>query len=444
MTSTKPSGMKTFTLIWVGQVFSLFGSAMTQFALTIWAYQVTEKATVLALVGFFGFAPMVLISPIAGVLVDRWNRKLTMMISDIATGMATAILLVLYTTGNLQIWHLYVLSAFSGLFQAFQWPAYSAAISLLIPKTQYARASGMMSLAQYGAGILAPITAAALLKPIGINGIMIIDLLTLALAIVTLLIAAIPAMERVLAEGEKQPSIWRDSLFGFKFIFNRPGLFWLQMIFFMGNFMASLGGVLINPMILASTGQSATMLSVVQSAGAIGGVVGGLIIASWGGFKQKVEGVLLGWMAAGLMGFMFIGTAKGVGWIWVIGNLMFAAITPIINASNQAIWQSKVPPQMQGRVFSVRMMIATITAPLAMLAAGPLADKVFEPALRVTTSAWSHSFGGLVGTGPGTGMALILVFSGLLMVLVGAIGYIIPSVRNIEKILPDHDTIQNQ
>ena len=123
---------------------------------------------------------------------------------------------------------------------------------------------------------------------------------------------------------------------------------------------------------------------------------------------------------------------------------MFAAITPIINASNQAIWQSKVPPQMQGRVFSVRMMIATITAPLAMLAAGPLADKVFEPALRVTTSAWSHSFGGLVGTGPGTGMALILVFSGLLMVLVGAIGYIIPSVRNIEKILPDHDTIQNQ
>ena len=296
MTSTKPSGMKTFTLIWVGQVFSLFGSAMTQFALTIWAYQVTEKATVLALVGFFGFAPMVLISPIAGVLVDRWNRKLTMMISDIATGMATAILLVLYTTGNLQIWHLYVLSAFSGLFQAFQWPAYSAAISLLIPKTQYARASGMMSLAQYGAGILAPITAAALLKPIGINGIMIIDLLTLALAIVTLLIAAIPAMERVLAEGEKQPSIWRDSLFGFKFIFNRPGLFWLQMIFFMGNFMASLGGVLINPMILASTGQSATMLSVVQSAGAIGGVVGGLIIASWGGFKQKVEGVLLGWI----------------------------------------------------------------------------------------------------------------------------------------------------
>ena len=444
MTSTKPSGMKTFTLIWVGQVFSLFGSAMTQFALTIWAYQVTEKATVLALVGFFGFAPMVLISPIAGVLVDRWNRKLTMMISDIATGMATAILLVLYTTGNLQIWHLYVLSAFSGLFQAFQWPAYSAAISLLIPKTQYARASGMMSRAQCGAGILAPITASARLKPIGINGIMIIDLLTLALAIVTLLIAAIPAMERVLAEGEKQPSIWRDSLFGFKFIFNRPGLFWLQMIFFMGNFMASLGGVLINPMILASTGQSATMLSVVQSAGAIGGVVGGLIIASWGGFKQKVEGVLLGWMAAGLMGFMFIGTAKGVGWIWVIGNLMFAAITPIINASNQAIWQSKVPPQMQGRVFSVRMMIATITAPLAMLAAGPLADKVFEPALRVTTSAWSHSFGGLVGTGPGTGMALILVFSGLLMVLVGAIGYIIPSVRNIEKILPDHDTIQNQ
>ena len=435
------SGMKTFSIIWAGQIFSLIGSAMSQFALIIWAYQITERATALALVAFFGFAPTVLFSPFAGALVDRWNRKLTMMLSDLATGLVTLVILYLYITGSLQIWHLYVTSAFAGFFQAFQWPAYSATISMLIPKKQYTRASGMMSLAQYGSGILAPILAAALLKPIGISGILIVDLVTLVIAITTLLIVTIPQPERTIEDLEKPNTFWQDSMFGFKYIFQRPSLFWLQMIFFGGNFMATLGGVLVSPLILASTDQNATTLSIVQSAGAIGGVVGSILITIWGGFKKRVDGVLVGWMASGLFGYMLMGTARGLSIVWIITNFLGAAIVPIVNASNQAIWQSKVPPKMQGRVFSVRMMIATLTAPLAMLIAGPLADKVFEPLMRNETSALSQLFGSLVGTGPGTGMSLILVFCGFLMVIIGFIGNFIPNVRDVDTILTDHDAV---
>ena len=213
------------------------------------------------------------------------------------------------------------------------------------------------------------------------------------------------------------------------------------MIFFGGNFMATLGGVLVSPLILASTDQNATTLSIVQSAGAIGGVVGSILITIWGGFKKRVDGVLVGWMASGLFGYMLMGTARGLSIVWIITNFLGAAIVPIVNASNQAIWQSKVPPKMQGRVFSVRMMIATLTAPLAMLIAGPLADKVFEPLMRNETSALSQLFGSLVGTGPGTGMSLILVFCGFLMVIIGFIGNFIPNVRDVDTILPDHDAV---
>ncbi|HMN60842.1 MAG TPA: MFS transporter, partial [Anaerolinea sp.] len=159
----RPKGFVGFTIVWFGQVISLMGSAMSGFALTIWAWQITGQATALALMGFFSFGPTVLFSPIAGALVDRWNKKLVMMISDLAAGLSTIAILILYTSGHLQIWHMYVAGAFSGFFQAFQWPAYSSAISVMVPKTQYTRAAGMMSLAEWGSGIFAPVLAGALI-----------------------------------------------------------------------------------------------------------------------------------------------------------------------------------------------------------------------------------------------------------------------------------------
>ena len=138
------SGMRGFTVVWIGQLISLLGTGMTRFALTIWAWQVTGEATALALVGFFTFAPTILMSPVAGALVDRWNRKLVMMLSDLAAGVSTAVILILQAGGVLEIWHLYVMGAFSGVFQAFQFPAYSAAVTLMIQKEQYGRANGMI------------------------------------------------------------------------------------------------------------------------------------------------------------------------------------------------------------------------------------------------------------------------------------------------------------
>jgi DHA3 family macrolide efflux protein-like MFS transporter len=150
MSKKRPQGMLAFVLVWLGQIVSLLGSSMTGFAMTIWAYEKTGTATALALVGFFFVAPMLVFSPFAGAIVDRSNRKLMMMVSDLASGLATVLVLFLYLSGRLEIWHLYVTAAFQGIFQGFQWPAYSSAITTMLSKTQYGRANGMMELA--GAG----------------------------------------------------------------------------------------------------------------------------------------------------------------------------------------------------------------------------------------------------------------------------------------------------
>lgn len=432
--------MRTFVIIWVGQLFSLLGTAMTQFGITIWAWQETERATALALVGFCGFLPVVLLSPLAGALVDRWNRKLVMMLSDIAAGMGTILLLILYATGHLQIWHLCVITAFEGAFGAFQFPAYSAAISLIIPKEQYGRASGMLSLAHSASGILAPVAAAALLARLGLTSIFAIDVATLILAVSILFFVHIPQPTLTPEEAARpRNSLLEDTLFGFHYVWEHRSLLWLQMTFFAINLIAVFGMTVLNPMILARTGNDEMILGSVQSAGAIGGLIGGLILSAWGGPKRRIYGVLGGMVLISLLGTLPMGLGRTV-FVWSAAQFLILFILPILNGSNQAIWQSKVPPALQGRVFSVRLLIAQITAPLGMLLAGPLADYVFEPAMRAGGSL-APTFGWLVGTGPGAGMALMIVISGILGTFVGIIAYFFPLIRHVETLLPDHDVV---
>ncbi|MGB9553496.1 MAG: MFS transporter, partial [bacterium] len=373
--------MRSFFIVWAGQVFSLLGSAMSRFALTIWAYQVTGQATSLTTMAFFAFGPEVFMSPFAGALVDRWNRKLTMALADIATGVSTLVMLVLLLLGNLQIWHVYIAVAFAGFFTSFQWPAYSASISLMVPKTQYARASAMISLAESGTGILAPLLAAGLIGIIGVAGIFGLDILTLFLALGALLIAHIPQPKQS-EEGKKaQGSFLKESFFGFKYIFTRPSLLGLQTVFLLGNMLSGIGGILVSPMILAKTGQNATILGATESLGGLGGVLGGVILSLWGGPKKKTHGVFLGWALSSIFGLFLIGMGGNFFW-WAAGMFMGTFISPVINASNQAIWQSKVPPDIQGKVFSIRRLIAQVVSPISMLVAGPLADRVFEPLMK--------------------------------------------------------------
>ena len=438
----RPTGMVAFTVVWIGQVVSLLGTAMSNFALTLWAYEVTGKATPLALVGFFFVTPMVVLGPFVGVLVDRSNRKLMMMLSDLAAALTTVIVLILYATGNLQIWHLYITATISGIFQGFQWPAYSAAIALMLPKEQYARANGMLELAGNASRVFAPLLAGALRGPVGLAGLLIIDLVSAAVAIGTLIFAHIPQPASTEAGRTGAGNFLKEAAYGFRYIFARPSLLGLQTVFLVGNLFSSLAFAVFAPMILGRTGNDELIFGSVQSAGAIGGVVGGVAMSAWGGPKRRVHGVLLGWFCLGLLGQTVLGLGRALP-VWAAGIFLMAFFGPIINGSNQAIWQAKVAPDVQGRVFTTRRLIAWLVSPISQLLAGPLADRVLEPAMAEGGSL-APVFSWLVGTGTGAGIALLFVFTGLLAALTGLSGYLFPVVRNAEDILPDHDAVVEQ
>lgn len=436
-------GMRGFLVVWLGQLVSLLGTAMTTFGLTIWAFTETGRATELAIVGVFYTVPLLLMSPLAGVIVDRYNRKLIMMLSDVASGLATIAILGLFVAGRLEIWHLYVSAAVQGTFQATQWPAYSAAISLMIPKEHYTRANSLMGLAGPASQIVAPLLAGALLGIVGLGGILTIDIVTFLFAVGTLAFIAIPEPENKTApEG----SIWQDMLFGFRYIWQRPPLLLLQTVFMTGNFFYSMAFVLLAPLILLRTDNNELLFGALQTVGAVGAVLGGIFLGIWGGFQRRVYGVLLGW-GISLVSLILISLDGGsTFWagmpVWAAGMFIGAFTIPLINSSNQAIWQAKVPPEMQGRVFSIRSMIAMAVVPLSAIA-GPLADQVMEPAMQSDTIL-AALFGGLVGTGPGAGMALILMGCGVVGILLAAGGYLLHPVREVEILLPDFDSAASQ
>src|SRR5215211_4911726 len=227
----RPTGMFGFTLVWLGQIISVLATNMTVFALTIWVFQKTGSATALGLMQVFFITPLLIITPFAGVMVDRHNRKLMMMVSDLTAGLATISILVLQAFGVLEVWHLYAAAVFQGLGNAFQWPAYSAAISTMIPKEKYGRANGMMSLIDMGPQVLSPMLAGALLPVTGLFGILSIDVVTFLLAILVLLFVHIPQPARTVEGAQAEGNIFKEAVFGFRYIFARPSLLGLQLSF---------------------------------------------------------------------------------------------------------------------------------------------------------------------------------------------------------------------
>jgi MFS family permease len=435
MMPSRPVGFSAFLVVWVGQIVSLIGTGVTRFAFTIWAWQVTGTATALALVGFFSFTPAILISPIAGALIDRWDRRRAMMLSDFAAVTSTLVVLFLFSTGQLEVWHLYITGAVTGFFSAFQFPAYSATVTLMVSKEQYGRASGLLSMAEFGSSIVSPIIAALALPIIGIGGILVIDVVTFCVALFTLLFVIFPrpAMSEV---GEtSRGSLWAESIFGFRYIKARPSLLGLQFIFFTLNLVINFAVTLFSPMILARSGNDSAMLGLVQSTLGAGGLVGSIILSIWGGPRRKIHGVLLG-MTLAMCGMTTIGLSRNLP-SWALTTFLTMFCVPILNGSSQAIWQAKVEPDVQGRVFATRSLIAQISAPVAMLLSGPLADQVFEPAM-INDGFLAPIFGGVIGVGPGAGMALMFFLTGLLGILVGISGYFVPTVRDVEDLLPDY------
>jgi MFS family permease len=429
-------GFTGFFVVWLGQLVSLLGSAMTRFAITIWAYQETESALVLATVGFFAFGPSVVLSPVAGALVDRFNRKRIMAIADSGAAVSTLLLLLLYSTGNLEIWHLYVAGFINGVFDSFQFPAFSASVTMLVPKEHYGRASGMRSLAESAGDVAAPILAGVILVAGDIGTLFWLDIATFLFAISALMLVHIPQPEATEEGLAARGSIFSESAFGLKYIFRIPSLLGIQLIFFLANLFATFTLILLSPMILASTQNDALTLGTVQSFLGIGGLVGGLIISAWGGPKRRVHGVFLGMAGGGVFGATLLGLADHVVW-WSVGAFAMTFFIPMINACNSAIWQAKIAPDIQGRVFAARRMIAQITAPVAMLLSGWLADQFFEPAM-MSGGRLVPLLGDWFGSGPGAGMSVLMALGGVLLTISGLLGYAFPVIRDIEHILPDH------
>ena len=424
-------------LVWIGQIVSQLGSSMTGFGVSIWLYQQTGQATTLTWAMASFFAPVVFLSPIAGTIVDRSNRKLVMITTDLAAGVTTILMLLLLATGNLQVWHIFVLNFINGAFNSLQFPAFSAAITMMVKKEDYARTSGLMQLGGSASSIFAPAAAAALLAVIGLQGLLIIDIVTFVFAVGAILMITIPEPVRGSAETDpSQGSFWHETAYGFTYIWQRPSLLGLQLVFMGINLTATFGFAIVAPMILASTNNNEILLGTTQSFGAIGGVVGGLLLGVWGGTQKKVHGVLGGMLFGSIFGSVMMGLATGIT-LWAAASFLNGFSLPFINGSNQAIWQAKVAPEIQGRVFSVRRLIAQVMAPIMTMIAGPLADNIFEPAM-MPDGAWANSFGWLVGTGPGAGMSLMLVISGILGIGVALLGYSSRVVRDAESLLPDH------
>jgi DHA3 family macrolide efflux protein-like MFS transporter len=436
----RPTGMVGFSIVWVGQLISVLASNMSWFALTIWAFEMTGSATILGVVQTAFILPFLIVSPFAGAMVDRYSRKLMMMVSDLGAVLATGGILILSALDILEVWHLIAACVVYGLSGSFQWPAYLATISTMVPKEQYDRANGMMMLVESGPAIFSPMIAGALLPILGVTGILTIDVITFVIAISTLLVVFIPQPEKTVEGQTGKGNLVSEAAYGFKYIFQRKPLLNLLLVILCLNLVHGLSNSLFAPMLLSRSNNNSAVLGSAQSAFAIGGVVGGLIVSAWGGFKKRIRGMLFGWGMFAFFGLIVFGLGRNL-YIWIPAAVLASLTFPFTQSASNAIWQSKVAPDIQGRVFSARRLIAWMVEPIMPVVAGALADYVTEPAMLGQTGL-ANAFGWLVGTEPGSGMSLQFLAAGLGYILIVIIAWFLPNIRNVETLLPDHDQLE--
>ena len=426
-------GARTFGIVWIGQLVSNLGSSMTGFGLAIWVYQETGSATQLALILMASRVPMMLVSPFAGALVDRWDRRWAMILADAGAAMGTFVAMILIVSGNLETWHLYLTLSFSGLFQAFQFPAYGAAVTTMIPKEFYARASGLVQLAGSIGNVVAPAVAAALVISQGLGPLFVIDFVTFLVAVITLLFVRFPQAKRSEHRGRGVKGLTLEAREGLRFVLERRGLLILLASFLMVNFAFSFQGVLVVPLLLNLTTEQ--LAGIVVSIGAAGIVLGSLAVTVYGVPKNRIRGVY--WPIAAMgVGLMLMGMRPLLGLV-IVGTLLMNGTHPTAGATSQSSWQSKVPEEIQGRVFAIRQVSAIAAAPLAFFLAGTLADRVFEPGMAQSSGLLTSMF----GAGPGRGIGVMFVLAGITAVLVVVWALRHPRIRNLETEVPDVERV---
>lgn len=428
-------GMRVFILIWFGQLVSIIGSSLTDFALGIWVYQRTGSITQFTLIIISGSLPLIVISPLAGVLADRWNRRWVMILSDSGAALATVAIALLIATNRIEIWHIYLATAISSTFCALQWPAYTAATTLLVPKQHLSRASGMMQLAGSTTQLISPVLGGVLLGIIHIEGIILLDFATFFVSLITLFLVRFPEINTVKTYDTKQVgrnSLLREVTSGWTYITEREGLLGLLIFMVTNNFFFSIFSVLLTPFILSIT--STNILGIIVSIGGIGSVASSLLISTWGGSQQLMYS-LFGFQLLGGLCILFMGLYTSIP-LLTLSMFLFSFGLPIIYGCNQVIWQRKVPPDLQGRAFAVRSLIGSLFRLVAYLVSGPLVEKIFQP-LMISNSPIAVSIGKIIGTGTQAGMSLIFIVVGSCTMLTTIAAYQYPPLRLVQNELPD-------
>lgn len=424
---------RAFVIVWFGQFVSLVGSALMDFALAVYVYGLTGSATTLAVILVLGMIPMIVASPVAGSLVDRWGPKPALLVSTSGNVVLAAILAALLYTDAFQVWHVYPIVIVGSTLGALEMPALASLTPQLVPKEQLGRANGMRMAAMAASQVLGPVAAGFLLLTIGIDGIVLIDLLSFLVAIATLLLVDVPRPrpQPSLGTGEEE-GVLAEFREGWRYVTARRGLLALLLFLAAVNFSAGVIELVLTPLVLsfASSGGLGTVLSV----GGAGMIAGGVAVSAWGGPRRRVRGILGFTLLLGLA--TIAGALRPSVALVAAAAFVFMGGLAVVISTNQSIWQAKVHPQMLGRVGAIVAMVGSIPQLIAYALAGPAVDHLFEP-LVGREEVRSETLATLVGTGPGRGVALLMMVMGVLIVITVCVAATNPQLRNLEDELAD-------
>ncbi len=367
---------KFFTM-WVGQAFSLVGSSLVQFALVWWLTRETGSATVLATATLISMLPQIFLGPFAGTLIDRWNRKIVMLVADGVIALATLVLIYLFIIENQSIWSIYAILLIRSAGGSFHYPAMEASTSLMVPKQHLARIAGLNQTLMGVINIIAPPLGALLISIFSTQTVLLVDVITAVIAISLLAVVPVPQPARLKAQasGEaKTTSYWHDLREGWNYMVGWPGLLAVAILAMLINFLLTPASSLIPLMVTKEYQGGAVQLGLLDSIFGIGVVVGGLILSAWGGFKKRISTTVLGIIGIGI-GILIFGILPAhLFYLALSGIFLLGFMQVFANGPLHAILQSTVEPGMQGRVLSLIGAGATAMSPLSLLIAGPVAD----------------------------------------------------------------------
>ena len=400
------TSMKSFYLIWLGQAISLFGSAIVQFALIWWLTQETGSATVLATASLVGLLPPVLLGPFVGVLVDRWSRRLTLLFADGLVALATIVLAYLFWIDMIATWHVFALLFVRALGGAFHYPAFHASTALMVPEEKLTRIQGINQILEGSLSIVAAPLGAILLGILPMQGVLGIDVGTAVFAMLPLLFLVIPQPKKQAATSAGTASFWTEMRAGFRYVRAWPGLMLLMLLAMLVNLMLTPSSALMPLLVTDHFGGDALQLSFLESAFGIGIVAGGIGLSVWGGFNRRILTTIGGLIGLGA-GFLLIGlAAANAFWVAVAGAFFAGGMIAMVNGPVRAIMQSVIAPEMQGRVLSLLISLASAMSPIGLMIAGPAADLL--------------------------GIQFWFVFAGVITSLVGVVGFFMPPLIHIE------------